>query len=83
MSEWQAWATVSEAPTDEFGVIGRVLVSFGKEGAAICYFDPYYAKGGHGYEGHSGWVVDKTGESVELHYTHEPTHWMLIPKVPE
>lgn len=80
---WRPIGTVMDAPKDEFGVIHGVLIAFGNEGIAHCYFDPYYAKDGSGYEGYSGWLIEYCSEPVELHLSHKMTHWMPLPEPPK
>lgn len=58
-----------------------LLVVEGK--VVIAYWDWYYAPGGNGNNGtNSGWVLDMTAETLDLHFGKEPTHWMPLPNPP-
>lgn len=82
--DWQPIDTRSEIPTDQYGVTDRVLLLLsGPDGpmVVLAYWDPYYDKGGGGYSGGSAWVLDG-GETIDLHWVAEPSHWMPLPPPP-
>ena len=80
MTEWQP---IETAPKGTSGDTVRVLLcSAGDElSRHTGYWDAYYAKGGAGYEGGDGWVIDAAGEEYRL-YHDGPTHWMPLPSPP-
>lgn len=64
----------------------RIMLHFADEGpeaTVIAYWDWYYASGGQGhYDRCSGWVVSHTGETTDLHFGTQPTHWTPLPAPP-
>ena len=57
----------------------HLLLYFPDEGTAICAWDWYYAPDGSGYyEGCSGWVMSKIGETTNFHFSVKPTHFIQL-----
>jgi len=90
MSEWYAIETApkgggAEYVTDPNWVEPpRILMAFGDEGIAIVYWDWAYAEGGYYSRGQrDAWILDRTGETSDLHFETAPTHWMPLPSPPK
>jgi len=80
------WLPIESAPRDV-----SVLVTFSPDdicpskstpGVMVAYWDAYYANGGGGYDGGSGWTDATTGDECRLHYG-EPTHFHPLPPSPQ
>jgi hypothetical protein len=69
----EQWQPIATAPKTFPST--RVLL-WADDKIVIGYWDAFYAEGGRGYTGHSGFVDD---ESEEI----DPTHWMPLPAAPE
>lgn len=90
MSHWQPIETApkgggAELVTDPKWVEPPLVLLFfpnGQQQLVVCKWDWYYAEGGHGYNGAPAWIEPTSGEQAAMHYD-EPTHWMLLPDVPE
>lgn len=57
----------------------RVLLKFDCGDKCVGYWDAYYAKGGRGHVGGSGWVEAVSGEQLDDYYN-APIAWMNLPE---
>lgn len=79
------WQPIETAPKESAILVtfaaGDIRASMTSPGIMVAYWDAYYAEGGYGYHGGSGWTDAHSGAGCHLHYG-EPTHWQPLPDPP-